>query len=290
MSPDVLEPPGPNAEQAAFWEDRAPSWIASSEWWLGVVTGPFADATIDRLEPTPGGRYLDVGCGTGPMSIALARAIEPDGVVEGVDIAPSMVVAAQANATEAGVGGITCRVATVQVARLGQDLLAGVVSQFGVMFFADPVAAFTNLRSAMKSGATLSFCCWQALGDNEWMMAPGAAAVAVTGWLPDLPAPDAPGPFAFADANRVDRILSDAGFGDVDLLDVRATVEVPEDRVGEAVVAVSRMGMVREQLLHAPDEPARAAVLDAVHADMTGRLDGGTVRLGAAGWAVRATA
>lgn len=290
MSPAPHDPSGPNAEQAAFWEDRAPSWIDSSEWWLGVVAGPFGAATLDRLDPSPGGRYLDVGCGTGPTSIALAKLIQPDGVVEGVDIAPSMIVAAQARAAEEGAGGITFRVADVQVAELGDRLLDGVVSQFGVMFFSDPVAAFVNLRSAMKPGAALSFCCWQALSSNEWMLVPGAAAVAATGWLPDLPGPEAPGPFAFADADRVDRILTEAGFADVDLLDVHATVEVEEARVDDAVEAVSRMGMVRDQLLHAPDESARAAILDAVRADLIGRLDSDVLRLDAAAWAVRASA
>ena len=284
----MTDAPGPNDAQAAYWEDRSSSWIEAEEWWLSAVAGPFGAAALDRLQPVVGGRYLDIGCGTGPTSIELARRIEPDGVVEGVDISPSMIAAAQVRAGEAGVGGISFRVTDVQTAELGDHLLDGAISQFGVMFFSDPTAAFTNVRSAMKPGATLSFCCWQELFSNEWMFVPGAAAMGVTGWMPEPLAEGAPGPFGLADANRIDRVLDAAGFDGIDILDVRAEVVVPEARVPDMVRAVSRIGAVREQLERFPDDAER--IIDAVRTEITQRLDGGRLTLASAAWAVVATA
>jgi SAM-dependent methyltransferase len=284
----MTDAPGPNDAQAEYWEDRSSSWIDAEGWWLTSVAGPFGAAAVERLEPVPGGRYLDVGCGTGPTSIEVARRIQPGGVVEGVDISPSMIAAAQARATDCGVGGITFRVADVQTAPLGEHLLDGVISQFGVMFFSDPAAAFGNVRQAMKPGTTLSFCCWQDLFSNEWMFVPGAAAIGVTGWMPEPLAEGAPGPFGLADANRVDSVLRAAGFDEIDLLDVRAEVVVPESRIDDMLGAVSRMGAVREQLERFPDDGPR--ITAAVRAELVGRLRGGQLRLSSAAWAVRATA
>ena len=284
----MSDAPGPNDAQAEYWEDRSSSWIDSEGWWLTAVAAPFGAAALDRLDAQPGGRYLDVGCGTGPTSIELARRIQPDGVVEGVDISPSMIATAQARATEAGVGGITFRVADVQVAELGGHMLDGVVSQFGVMFFADPTSAFVNIRSGMRPGSTLSFCCWQQLFSNEWMFVPGAAAIGVTGWMPEPLAEGAPGPFGLSDANRVDTILDAAGFEEIDILDVRGEVVVPEDRIEDAIRSMSRIGAVREQIAQFPDQ--EDAIIGAVRGALHDRLDGGQLTFASAAWAVRATA
>lgn len=286
----MVDRPAANDEQAQYWEERAESWIESSDWWLANVTGPFTAAVLDRLGPVPGGRYLDIGCGTAPTTIELARRIRPGGVVVGMDIAPSMIDEARRLAGEAGVDGIELVVGDAQVDDLGPPELDGVLSQFGVMFFADPVAAFTNIRSAMAPGAALSFCCWQALELNEWMTVPALAAIARTGWMPEPRDPTAPGPFAFADGGRVESILRSAGFGDVDLLAVAAEVVVPEERIGDMVRGVCRMGAVREQLEHFTDPEVQHGIVRAVGEDIVGRVVDGEVRLSSASWAVRATA
>src|SRR4029077_14688995 len=101
----------------------------------------------------------------------------------------------------------------------------GLFSRFDLMFFADPTAAFANVRRALTPTGRLSFVCWQALPENAWMAVPMLAALQHLS-PPAMPAPDAPGPFAFADPARVRRILEGAGFRDVQLEDVRATLTV----------------------------------------------------------------
>ncbi len=286
----MVERPAANDEQARFWEDRAESWIDSSDWWLANVAGPFGAAVLDRLGPTPGGRYLDVGCGTGPTTIELARRIQPGGVVLGIDIAPSMIDAARTLVDRAGVDGVELAVADAQVDDLGPAQMDGVLSQFGVMFFSEPEAAFVNVRSAMKPGAVLSFCCWQDLQLNEWMTVPALAAIGRTGWVPDFGDPSSPGPFAFAEEDRVVGILEAAGFGGVDLIDVRAEVVVPQDRIDDMVRGVSAMGAVRVQLEHFTDPEVQRGIVAAVDEELRSRVVDGAVRLASAAWAVRATA
>src|SRR5207302_1573289 len=96
--------------------------------------------------------------------------------------------------------------------RLDEVAFDAAYSRFGVMFFGDPVAAFTNLRRALRPGGRLAFVCWQNVFANEWMLVPGAAAASVTGSLPQMPEPDAPGPFSLAEPDRVRSILGAAGF------------------------------------------------------------------------------
>src|SRR4051794_39838728 len=126
-----------NEEQAEYWEERTPSWIEVEDW-TGLVSGPFGALTIDALHPEPGWRVLDVGCGTGPTTVALAGRVAPGGSVLGVDIAPSMIDAARARADREGAGNAEFRVGDAQSDDFGTGAYDAVFSQLGVMFFADP--------------------------------------------------------------------------------------------------------------------------------------------------------
>jgi SAM-dependent methyltransferase len=281
---------GPNHAQATYWEDRSGSWIASEAWWLSTVAGPFGDAATEQLNPRPGQRLLDIGCGTGPTTVRLAKMIGPDGTITGVDISPSMVDAARRRAADAEVDNATFAVADAQVADLGVEVLDGVFSQFGIMFFADPTAAFANVRAAVRPGGRLAFACWQDLSRNDWMTVPGVAAASVTGQIPTMPEPGAPGPFSLADPDRIRKVLTDAGWADVRIADVTTDVVVPEDRVEDMLVGVSRMGAVREQLEAFKDPAMRDRISDAVRTELLSRLVDGEVRLASAAWAVTAVA
>ena len=195
-----------NAEMARYWtEDGGPNWVRDEAMYDLMLT-PFNDALLDALDPRPGERILDVGCGFGSTALA-AAARGAD--VHGVDISPPMIERARERAALANA------TATFAVGDAQEDLLGGpydaVTSRFGVMFFADSVRAFRNFASATRRGGRLAFVCWQPLERNPWM----SAAPAVLRSLMDDPPPPPPagaGPFAFGDTAFVDRVLVEAGW------------------------------------------------------------------------------
>jgi SAM-dependent methyltransferase len=204
---------GPNSEQIRYWnETTGPRWVEQEEL-LDAQVSPLGLAAIERAGVAPGERVLDVGCGCGQTSLQLARRVGPSGAVLGIDVAAVMLERARARA--AGLPNLRFVNADAQTHRFGErfDL---VFSRFGVMFFADPPAAFANLRRALLPGGRLAFVCWQAIERNPWMLVPLRALVGLVE-LPPPPAPGAPGPFSFADPQRVRGILAAAGCSDVAL-------------------------------------------------------------------------
>lgn len=285
----MTDAPGANEPQATYWEDRSSSWIAAEQW-TSMVTGPFGQLAIERLAPQPGESVLDVGCGSGPTTIELARRVDPGGTVLGVDIAPSMIDAARLRADRAELDGLTFRVADAQADDLGPVEFDGVFSQFGVMFFSDPAAAFANLHRSLRPGGRLAFACWQDILVNEWMFLPGSAVVIVTGELPPMPGPGEPGPMSLADPEHIGDLLADAGFQAIEVVQHDHVVVVEEARVDEVVEASSRVGAVREAF-EANDDPAfRDRLLDTVRQVLHDRVEDGELRLAAAAHIVSATA
>ncbi|MGH2718463.1 MAG: class I SAM-dependent methyltransferase [Actinomycetota bacterium] len=245
------------ASGEAYWSERAAVWLADSDA-LEVVGGPPGEAAMDRLGPQPGERILDIGCGAGSTSIALARRVQPGGHVLGIDIAPGMVAGARRRAEAASVP-VQFAAADAQVHDFGETF-DGAFSRFGIMFFADPVAAFTNIRKAARR---LSFCCWQQPGANEWMVLPNMVALGVLGATPPPPEPGAPGPFAFADAGYVRQILGDAGFSTIDIARSNERVELPEAEIASWIPVALRHGLVGQLLRDAPEAyPEVAKELD----------------------------
>jgi len=205
---------GPNAEQIEYWnETSGPKWAA-----LGDVIdrqiAPLGRAAMERAALAAGERVLDVGCGCGHTSLELAGRVGPAGAVLGADISAVMLEQARERARAAGLPHLRFENVDAQTHDFGPDAFDVAYSRFGVMFFADPRAAFANLLRGLRPGGRLSFVCWQELGRNPWMRIP-VAAVAQHVALPVPASPEAPGPFAFADAERVQRILVAAGFADV---------------------------------------------------------------------------
>src|SRR4051794_15557672 len=215
-----------NEAQFAFWEETAPAWLAS-ERHTAIVSTSFGLAAMDRLGLQPGQRVLDIGCGSGPTTIELARRVGADGNALGIDIAPTMTAAAAEQAAAAGVPNVTFRAADAQVDDLGA-LFDAAYSRFGVMFFDDPDAAFANIHRAMRPGGALAFSCWHNVLGNEWMFVPASAVVAVTGALPPLPGPGEPGPFSLEDPARVEALLTGAGFTEIDITPQSETIVLPE--------------------------------------------------------------
>jgi SAM-dependent methyltransferase len=265
-----------NTEQAKFWSELAPTWLELEDQ-LEEVGGQPGELAMDRLGLLPGQKVADLGCGAGRTTLELAARVGSRGEVVGFDISAEMLARGRDRAARLGLPNVAFVHADVQVHDLGEARFDAAYSRFGVMFFTDPVAAFGNVRRALRPGGTLSFVCWQSVFDNEWMLIPGAAVVAVTGSLPPMPGPDEPGPFSLADPARVRAVLEAAGFGSVTVTPHADQVVVSEDRIPEVAMASVRLGGVRDALREA-DEPTRQRVLAAIEDAFRDRVEDGEVR------------
>jgi SAM-dependent methyltransferase len=205
--------PGTNTEQVTYWNEvGGPKWVRYQEM-LDRQLDAIGRLVMDAARVAEGETVLDVGCGCGTTSLELADRVGKHGSVMGIDISRPMLEWARERAAKGKVTNVTFTHADAQahMFRPEFDLL---YSRFGVMFFEDPPGAFANLHNAMKPGGRLAFACWQAIHRNPWLGVPLMAAMKhITVELPATP--DAPGPFAFADAERVERILTAGGFRDV---------------------------------------------------------------------------
>jgi SAM-dependent methyltransferase len=175
---------------------------------------PLGLAVMERVPIRSGQDVLDVGCGCGDTTLELARRVAPGGTVTGIDISTVMLEQARAAARDGKLGNIRFANADAQTHAFEPGSCDVVFSRFGVMFFAQPEAAFTNLHRALRTDGKLAFICWQPLSENPWMAVPLMAALQHIP-PPPIPPPGAPGPFAFGDAERVRGILSAAGFKDI---------------------------------------------------------------------------
>jgi SAM-dependent methyltransferase len=265
-----------NIEQAEFWSQLAPVWLELEDR-LEEVSGLPGHLAMDRLELLPGQRVVDLGCGSGRTTLELASRVGPGGQVTGADITAELLARARERAALLAVGNVEFVHADVQVHDLGEARFDAAYSRFGVMFFTDPVAAFANVRRALRPGGVLSFVCWQSVFDNEWMLIPGAAVATVTGSLPPMPGPDEPGPFSLADPGRVRAVLDAAGFDRVAIAPHADQVVISEARIPEVALTSTRVGGVREALRDAGQE-TRDRALAAIEEALRARLEDGQVR------------
>jgi SAM-dependent methyltransferase len=244
---------------------------------------PLGRRALAALAPRPGESVLDIGCGGGETALELARAVAPNGTVVGIDLSAAVL----AFARDAAQGCARVRFVPADAAEFPFEPASfdAAFSRFGVMFFADPVAAFINIRRSLRPNGRLAFVCWRALEENALDFLPLQAASA---HLPPQSAhdPDAPGPFAFADAERVRGILQSAGFAEIE-------IAAHDEQVGsgdlDTMLAVcSRVGALGKILRENPE--LRAATLPAVRSALAAHDGPDGVRLNAATWVVTARA
>ena len=264
----TLAAAGPNAEQIAYWNEQAgPEWVAR-EAMLDEQIAPLGLAAMERAKVAAGERVLDVGCGCGQTTLELAARVGPRGAVTGIDISTPMLERARERAGECGLANIAFINADAQSTPLGAAAFDLVFSRFGVMFFADPKAAFASLRERLAPGGRVAFVCWQGLALNPWMSVPLLAAAQQIA-LPTPPAAGAPGPFSFADPGRVRGILTGAGFAGIAIEPLTGELVVggSRGRPEQAVEQLLQMGPMRAALREAPAAAVArvaAAVSDAM--------------------------
>lgn len=275
-----------NEDQATFWtETGGPIWL-SREKELDVASRKFGEAAIDAAKVRAGERVVDVGCGTGSTTIELARRVGQSGRVLGLDISALLLDRARDNARSVDVSNVEFLAGDAQTYEFPNGAYDLVYSRFGVMFFEDPVAAFANLRNALAPDGRLTFVCWRDLPSNSWMSVPVMAASAVLGGF-EPPPPNAPGPFNFADPQRVRSILESAGYADIDVSAFDTTMDSSASEAPEWLGFIVRMSPLGTAFLEADDDVrgrTMAAVLEAV----APYESNGAYRLPAAAWVVTA--
>ena len=278
-----------NADQIAYWNGPNGQRWTDRQAEQDVLLAPVTQALIDRAVPRAGERIIDVGCGCGGTSMALASRVAPTGFVLGVDISGPMLARARQLAPKGASEGLPVDFvladATVYPFDPGSfDLL---VSRFGVMFFAEPAVSFSNLRRALRPSGRMAFACWREPRENPWMMAP---LQAIYQHVPKLPpqGPEDPGPFAFASEERVHRILGEAGFKGIEMEPVALSFDIAIGRgLDAAVQAAMQIGPGSRALDGHPPE-TRAAAAKSVREMLVPFVRGDSVPLPGSIWIVTA--
>ena len=249
-----------NEDQIKFWNEKAgQNWTVLQER-MDANLADIGDAVLAFAGAKPGEVVLDVCCGTGATTLALARA---GAKVTGLDISKPMLDLARSRAIQAGLD--ISFIEADASAYAFQPEFDLIFSRFGVMFFDDPIGAFANLHKALKPGGRLAFVCWRTAPENLWASTPLAAA---RPFLPEQPAPDpnAPGPFAFADPQRVLSILTDVGFHHVETSKYDGVMRMGRDSAAIAAQTL-QIGPLSRAVGEA-DEATREKIVEAVRGAM----------------------
>lgn len=271
-----------NQEQSALWNGTAGrAWIEAQPL-LDQVLKPFEDLLVLAVAAKSARCVLDVGCGTGATSLAVARLPGVNGNCIGVDISEPMIAVARARAArDSSTASFIC--ADAQDHSFESARFNMIISRFGVMFFADPVSALANLRCAATDDAELCFLAWRSAEENPFMTTAERAAAPL---LPNIPPrePDAPGQFAFADSGRVARILEEGGWAEIDIQPVECPCAFPEK---DLVRYFTQLGPLAK-VLHEADEQTRARIIAKVRAAFDPFVRADEVRFNAACWKIGA--
>jgi ubiquinone/menaquinone biosynthesis C-methylase UbiE len=274
------------ADQSAYWNGPGGQKWADRQQAQDILLGPIADILIGRAQAKAGERIIDVGCGSGAVSIALAPKVGPGGHVLGVDVSgPMLARARQVSPAGLPVDFVQADATVYPFAPLSFDLL---VSRFGVMFFAEPARSFTNLRRALKPSGRLAFVCWREPRENPFFMVPLQAVYKHAPRMPQL-GPEDPGPFSFASEARVQRILSEAGFTRVAMEPCNLSLDIAIGcGLDAAVKSALEIGPAARALAEQPPDVVAAAT-QSVREALTPLVRGQSVSLAGAIWIVTAS-
>ena len=273
-----------NKEQSALWNGPSGAAWVNQQALLDASFVNFETLLVEQVARTRARRVLDVGCGSGATTLAIARHLGASGTALGIDISAPLVELARQRAAHESVNA-QFLLADAQTHAFADAEFDLAVSRFGVMFFEDPVAAFANLRGALRPGGGLRAIAFRAASENPFMTTAERAAAPL---LPNLPArqPDAPGQFAFANRARVESILAAAGWSEIGLAPIDVPCAFP---ARELTNYFTRLGPVAFVLRDA-DDATRARVIESVRNAFAPFVQGDEVRFIAACWMIGATA
>ncbi|NPD23622.1 class I SAM-dependent methyltransferase [Corallococcus exiguus] len=274
----------PEDEQTKLWNGSAGHAWADNQEVLDAMFRPFEDLLAEAVVTSSARQVLDVGCGTGSTTLAVARRLGTKGRCTGIDISEPMLAAARARAEQEGTPARFIR-ANAQLHAFEPASFDMIISRFGVMFFDDPVRAFANLRHAARNDAALLAIAWRSPSENPFMTTAERAAAPLVSNIPAR-RPDAPGQFAFADSNRIHRILEESGWAGIDIQPIDVTCTLPEK---ELVNYLTRFGLL-SRVLQDADDRTRTHVIETVRAAFEPFVHGAEVRYTAACWKVEARA
>ena len=278
----VMVEPVANTEMAAAWEEEGRHWAQHADRQDRAVARHHA-RLMEAAAVTGHSVVLDVGCGNGQVTLDAARQAG-NGSALGVDLSPDMLVQARERAITAGLPNATFEQADAQVHRFTRAGFDLAVSRFGAMFFADPVAAFTNIGDALHAGGRLKLLVWQGLDKNDWLLAI-RNALAMGRDLPSPP-PNAPGPFGLADPDHVRRVLTEAGFTAIGMDSVEEPIWFGSD-ADDAHDFLRGIGPVRG-LTQDLDEDTKAAAFEQLRTTVAAHEVPEGVQFDTAAWLITA--
>lgn len=260
-------------------------WIAFQPA-LDAMLEPLGSALRERLAPTTGERVLDVGCGCGTTTLALAAAVGPTGRVTGIDTSASMLAVARDAATAAGSANVDFVEGDAATHLYEPHAYDVIFSRLGTMFFDEPEAAFTNLHRSLRPGGRLGFVAWRALEENTWTTEPRDAAAVIVP-LPPAPGPDEPGPFSLAQAERISSVLTHASLVDVTIEAIDRDLLIGRGDIDEAIDFYLRL-LPTGYLMFDPDHHLLDRLRVTLRTVLEGHRRDDGIWLGSASWLVLA--
>lgn len=271
-----------NQTQIELWNGRVGAKWAALQVRMDAMLAPATAELVKRAGSVAGKRVLDIGCGNG---VTCAEWIKGGADVTGVDVSEAMLAVAAARTKSRA----KLILADASVWR-GETPFDLAVSQFGVMFFAEPDVAFANIAANIRPGGRLLFVCWRSLAENQWTSVPlGAIRDLLPPAVPLEPAAPPPGPFAFGERERVAAILRRAGFVDIQIhpMDIPVCFAT-EGGIDAAMQLSSQIGPSAYALAEL-DAEAKAVGAARIREALAPFEKNGRVDLGGAIWVVSAT-
>jgi ubiquinone/menaquinone biosynthesis C-methylase UbiE len=286
-----VEAPTSNAEATQAWD--GPLFERFTRYRDVVTTGlgNHGDAALALFPPQPGWRVLDLGCGFGDTTQRIAEMVGPEGEAVGVDVSANFIATASREAAEAGLENARFATVDVQTGELGGPYDMA-FSRMGMMFFANPVQALRNVRSALEPGARLTFVVWRIREDNDWIYRAQLITEAIVSRPEQYDEPTCgPGPFSMANADTVSGQLDAAGFREIELHRCDLPILIGHD-VDEAVEVMMALGPAGEILRLQGERAAHlhGEVRSALEAAMAQYAGPDGVRAPASTWIVSARA